>query len=154
MEDSAKGVARRFLDSLRRRDFAALEECLADDVWFRALLPRKLQEAHTREETVAMLRKWYGSASELEAIDTGHHSVEGREFVRWCFRLKPDWAPEASHVIEQAGFCRVKDGRIRRLDVVCTGFHPVEDAKRRSCEHQEPGRLSTRARPKLLLVGP
>lgn len=129
MTADPKKIALGFLDALRRRDFDALRDHLSEDVWFRALLTRGLHESKTREEAVRMLSEWYGNASAFETIETAHHSVEGREFIRYQFRLKPDWAPEQDHIIEQAGFCRVKDGRIRRLDLVCTGFHAVKEAR-------------------------
>jgi hypothetical protein len=37
-------------------------------------------------------------------------------------------------VIEQTGFCRVKDGRISRIDLVCTGFHPLTESDMRVAE--------------------
>jgi flavin-dependent dehydrogenase len=37
---------------------------------------------------------------------------------------RPTWAPDVWHVIEQSGYARIADGRVRRLDLVCTGFVP------------------------------
>lgn len=56
-----------------------------------------------------------------------HHTMAGREFVRYRFMLRPGWAPERWHVIEQAGYCRVHDGVITRMDLACTGYFPIED---------------------------
>jgi hypothetical protein len=49
--------------------------------------------------------------------------------VRRC-RLTPGgrgWVLWLWHVIEQTGYVRVQHGRIRRLDLVCTGFVPEPD---------------------------
>ena len=119
-------VARIFLDTLAGRDFVALRDLFADDVWFRILLPRHTVEEHTADGTVAALYRWYGTANELEVHDLDHHTMAGREFVSYRFRLRPEWAPEHWHLIEQSGYVRIRDGRITRLDLVCTGFHPVD----------------------------
>lgn len=116
-------TVRRFLDALARRDFDELEALLAPDVWFRALLPRSIHETRSAGEAIAALRDWYGGASEFEPLTADRYRMANREHLRYRFRLLPAWAPEEWHEIEQAGFCRVRDGRISRLDVVCSGFH-------------------------------
>lgn len=122
----ADATARAFLDALADRDFAALRGLLADDVWFRILLPGTTVEAHIATETVAAYHEWYGTAAAFEVLYLDHHTMAGREFVAYRFGLRPSWAPEQWHVIEQSGYVRVRDGRISRLDLVCTGFHPVD----------------------------
>lgn len=123
----AATTAVRFLQALGRRDFAELESLLAPDVWMRALLPRKLREGGTAEEAVEAFRSWYGGAPELQVLELEHDTMANRELLRYRFRLRPDWAPDQWHEIEQVGYCRVTDGRISRIDLSCTGFHPTED---------------------------
>lgn len=91
------------------------------------MLPRRVHESKTGDEALAVLRRWYGSAPDLSVVTLEHHTMVGREYVGYRFRLRPDWAPEQWHLVEQVGFCRVKDGRIHRLDLVCTGFFPVAE---------------------------
>ena len=123
----AAATAIEFLEALGRRDFAEVASRLAPNVWLRVLLPRKVVETYDAEDAVAELQGWFGMASDFQVLETDHHTVEGREFIRYRFLLRPDWALGQKHVIEQTGFCRVKDGRISRLDLVCTGFFPVTD---------------------------
>lgn len=117
----------RFLEALTQRDFTALEELLAADVWLRALLPRHLDEHYGSGETATAFRSWYGAAQAFEAIAVDHDNVIGKERIRYRFMLRPDWAPETWHVIEQSAFLSIKDGLIRKIDLVCTGFLPVDD---------------------------
>jgi hypothetical protein len=124
----ADTTARAFLDALARRDFSALRWLLADDVWFRILLPRQMVETHTAAEAVAAFHQWYGIVAAFEVQHLDHHTMAGREFVAYRFRLRPAWAPDQWHLIEQSGYVRVRDGRISRLDLVCTGFHAVDPA--------------------------
>jgi hypothetical protein len=116
-----------FIQALARRDWTALEGLFAPDVWMRALLPKRLHEETTAGGTVAMFRKWFdGPASRL--LEAEHHTLAGREHLCYRFLVRRDGAETPWHLVEQSGFCKVKDGRISRLDLVCTGFHPVAAA--------------------------
>lgn len=116
----------RFLDALAQLDFAALGELLAADVWLRALLPRHLDEHYGSAETAGAFRGWYAAAEAFDALALDHDTVAGKERIRYRFLLRPDWAPETWHVIEQMAFLSIKDGLIRKIDLVCTGFVAVD----------------------------
>lgn len=120
----------RFLDALTQRDFDGLEELLAADVWLRALLPRHLDEHYGPGETAGAFRAWYGTAEAIEAITQDIDKVVGKERIRYRFVLRPEWAPDTWHVIEQMAFLSIKDGLIRKIDLVCTGFIAVDDPSR------------------------
>ena len=120
---SGAEVARRFLEAIEALDFEALEACLAPDVWFRGLLPKRVQESNTSAELVAAFRGWFDRPG-ARVESTAHHTMEGREHVRYRCRLLPRFAPDQFHVLEQTGYCRVRDGKISRLDIICTGHHP------------------------------
>lgn len=122
-----KTVPLAFLARLRDGDFEAIEELLAPDVWLRSLLVRKVHESNTAAEAVAALRSWVGSPHGAEVIETDHHPMAGREFIRYRVLVRPTWAPDRVHVLEQVGYCRVKEGLITRLDLVCTGYHAVDE---------------------------
>lgn len=120
-------VARAFLDDVTSGRLEHLPARLADDVWTRVLLPRRLVEHHDAAGLLADLHEWFATPREIHLESAHHHSMAGREFVRYRFLLRPDWAPDTWHRIEQSGYLRVADGRIRRVDLVCTGFHPVDE---------------------------
>jgi hypothetical protein len=115
---------RRFLGALVGRDYAALDGLLADDVWLRALLPRHLEEHYGSGETAAAFRSWFERAGDLRTVARGHSVVAGKERITYRFLLRPYWEPEIDHLIEQVAFLSIKDGRIRKIDLVCTGFIP------------------------------
>jgi hypothetical protein len=119
------GTLDRFLAALGRYDFDELEACLAPNVWFRALLPKSLHESNTSRSAADAYRSWYGSAKRFKVLTLEQTPMAGRESLRYRFLVLPPWAPDEWHVIEQTGFCRIKNDRISRLDVVCTGFHPA-----------------------------
>lgn len=123
----AEDVSARFLDLLARGDFAAVGELLTPNVWVRALLVREVHESNTAAAAVEALRDWVGSPHGARILDAEHRPMAGRERLRYRFLVRPKWAPETWHVLEQTGYCRVKDGRISRLDLVCTGYYPADD---------------------------
>ena len=129
-------VTRRFLSALARRDFSAVEATFFPGVWMRAMLVRETRETHDHVGALAALREWFAHAEDLEVCELEQATVEGRQRVRWQFVLRPDWAPGTLHRIEQVGYVTVRLGRITRLDVVCTGFHPVPDRPPRAEEPQ------------------
>lgn len=117
-------IARDFVQALVDRDYVSLADLFAPDVWFRALLPRRLVEANDAPTAVETLRDWFGNTTAFEVVDSDHHEVGSRHQLRYRFRLRPDWAPDQWHDIEQMASIRVRDGWVSRVDIVCTGFHP------------------------------
>lgn len=124
-EPSAAEVAKTFLERLACSDFEGLADLVAPDVWLRALLPKRVREGHSAEELLEAYREWFAVAAELRLEEVEHHSMEGREHVRYRYLIRPDWQPDTWHRVEQSGYCRVRDGRISRLDLVCTGYHAL-----------------------------
>jgi hypothetical protein len=124
---AAPDVAIAFLDAVATRDLDRLESLLHPDVWFRILLPRGAVDLHDVRAVVERFHEWYLTPSVVRLLDAEHHTMAGREHLRYRFALRPTWAPDTWHLIEQTGYARVAEGRIRRLDLVCTGFHPVAD---------------------------
>lgn len=120
-------VAQAFLRAVVTCDDRRLRELLDDAVWLRAMLVREVVERHDADEAVAMFAGWFGTALEVRVLRSTTTSVATREAVTYRLRLRPHWAPDVWHVIEQTGYLRVQDGRIRRLDLVCTGFVPEPD---------------------------
>ncbi|MBQ91570.1 MAG: hypothetical protein CL441_09235 [Acidimicrobiaceae bacterium] len=124
--DTETAVVDRFMKGLADADYEALALTLAPDVWFRGLLPKRTEESRTAVDLLDTLRGWFDRpGATLEASD--QHQLGTRVHVRYRFRMKPRFAPDQWHEVEQTGYCRVKDGRITRLDIVCTGFHPAHD---------------------------
>lgn len=120
-------VARAFLRAVAGRDSAAAARLLAPNVWLRALLPRATVEVHTDHDAREVIDGWLGPADRCRVLDVAHHAVEGREHVRYRLAVRPDWAPDQWHVIEQCGYLRVAEGLVTRIDLVCTGYWPVDE---------------------------
>jgi hypothetical protein len=124
-----EATATRFLAALVAHDLDTAQDLLAPDVWLRALLTREVAEARDAEAATLLIRTWFDAPEGREVRDTAWtvvaaEGVPGRARIRYRFRLRPTWAPDTWHVIEQTGYLRVgPDGRITRLDLACTGYH-------------------------------
>jgi hypothetical protein len=121
----AAPVGRRLIDAVVGWDEPTVRALLADMVWFRALLVRDVIEVHDATAAMEVLYGWYGSAYETELLQAATEVVTTRERLTYRVRLRPSWEPGVWHLIEQTGYLRVLDGRISRLDLTCTGFHPL-----------------------------
>jgi hypothetical protein len=124
-----QATAARFLEALAERDLDAILDLLAPDVWLRALLTREVAEARDARSATRLLGTWVDAPGGREVSEAAwtalaDDGVPGRARIRYRFRLRPTWAPDTWHVIEQTGYLRVgPDGRITRLDLACTGYH-------------------------------
>jgi len=121
-------AAAALLAGLRDQDFAAVEELLAPDVWLRGLLVRTVHESRTAAGAVEALRSWVGSPIGAVMLESEHRPLGNRELLRYRFLVRPHWAPDRWHAVEQTGYCRAADGRITRIDLACTGYFPAEEA--------------------------
>jgi hypothetical protein len=124
---TSAAIARALLLAIVTWDEPRLRSLLADDVWLRAMLVTEVVEEHDPDAVVERFRGWYGTAAGLEVVRATHDTIATREAIAYRVRLRPSWAPEQWHLIEQSGYVRVRAGRVSRLDLVCTGFHPLPE---------------------------
>lgn len=111
-----------FLEALTSRDFEGVEASLAPDVRFRGLLPGGLRELQGAAAVTGQLRTWFEKPDVFEVERSDSEDVAGRLQIAYRFRLHDE---NGWRVIEQQAFCDVDDGRIWRLDLVCSGFRPI-----------------------------
>lgn len=117
-----RDVGEAFLQALANRDFEALQACLRQDVSFRALVPPGIRQASDASGTVNRLRLWFGEADSFEMLRAEIGQVAHRLSITYRIRLHD---ADGWQVIEQRLYCDVgDDGRIRTLDLLCSGFLP------------------------------
>ena len=117
------------LEALAARDFAKMANCFEPAATMRALLPPGPTEFHGAQQIVDNLRSWFGDAAEFEVLDGTVGEVGGRLHVAWRLRLRPTpWGDNTWHVIEQQAYLRA-DERIDAIDLLCSGFQPVDDPR-------------------------
>lgn len=103
------------------QDASAIEACFADDAQFRALVPSGLRERDGAVETASLISAWFADSTELDLIDTRTDEVGDRLHISYRYQGVEEGEP---YLVEQQLYCTVRDGRIERADLLCSGFRP------------------------------
>jgi hypothetical protein len=118
-------LARRFVGALAARDFAGVARCFASDVRMRGLIPSGLREREGASDAAALFEEWFGACDPIETLDVQAETVADRLRIAYRFRLVEDGA---WYEVQQQAFCTLEAGRIAAMDVMCSGFRPIEAA--------------------------
>jgi hypothetical protein len=122
------GAGVRYVDALATKDTAALLEVFAADVWFRGMTPGRFWEARSPEVVVQdVLYKWFEPADVIEGVDQVEvGAIVDRERVDYRFRVRNS---DGVFAVEQRAYIEVDgDGRICRMNVMCSGYRALADA--------------------------
>jgi hypothetical protein len=114
-------VAGAFLEGLAAQDFNRLDDALSADAVLRALLPRGFKEWAGADVIAGQFARWFGDTEDFELVEATVGDVAGRLHLHW--RLRNGW-----FTVEQQAYAdAAADGRIVRLDLLCTGYRPEAD---------------------------
>ncbi|MBI5283641.1 MAG: nuclear transport factor 2 family protein [Chloroflexi bacterium] len=121
--DARHRVCEAYLAFLGRRDYDGMASCLADDVLFRAMTPGSFCDASGPAETVAVLQDWWDDVDVFDMQRSGVDSVGDRMRISYTLRIHDEegWA-----VVEQQSYCDVSDRAIHAIDLLCSGFRPID----------------------------
>jgi hypothetical protein len=120
--------ASTFLDSLAAQDFAHLGGMLAVDARLRALLPSGPREWVGAEVIADRFARWFGETESFDPVHTTVGEVGGRLHLCWRLRLRADRLGAGWFTVEQQAYADTgEDGRIARLDLLCTGYRREVD---------------------------
>ncbi|MBV9094977.1 MAG: hypothetical protein JO132_14075 [Streptosporangiaceae bacterium] len=114
-----------FLDSLATQDFARLGGALAADARLRALLPSGLREWTGAGHIADRFARWFGETQEFQLVEAAVGEVGGRLHLHWRLRLRAERLGPGWFTVEQHAYAdTADDGRIARVDLLCTGYRP------------------------------
>jgi ketosteroid isomerase-like protein len=111
----------RFVEAVATQDGAALAECFVPDAEFRALIPPGLRERTGAVEAASLISQWFGDATDLRLLDSRSDEVGDRLHVSYRFTGVEEGT---AFVVEQHLYCTVREGKIARADLLCSGFRP------------------------------
>jgi hypothetical protein len=118
-------LAGSFLDCLGAQDFGGIESALTTDVRLRALLPGGLRQWTGAETIAGAFATWFGDTEDFELLEVTVGEVGGRLHLQWRLRLRAERLGTGWFTVEQQAYAdAAADGRIGRLDVLCTGYRP------------------------------
>lgn len=112
-------LGKAFIEALGRRDFSRLESIFDPQVRFRALVPPGFRTAEDAAAAVEHPRRWFADADRFELLASTVDHVGPRVRVSYRIRLREGgiW-----YTVEQQAYIDVKDGLIRSVDLLCSGF--------------------------------
>jgi hypothetical protein len=114
-----------FLEGLAAQDFARLGGALAAEARLRALLPSGLREWTGAQAIADRFARWFGQTEEFQLVDVAVGEVGGRLHLHWQLRLRAERLGTGWFTVEQQVYADTgQDGRIARLDLLCTGYLP------------------------------
>jgi hypothetical protein len=118
-------LADLFLRGLAAQDFTQLGDALAPSAHFRALVPPGLKEWEGASQIADVFAHWFGDTEDFELLDATAGEVGDRLHLCWRLRLRATRLGPGWFTVEQQAYADADDeGRISRLDLLCTGYRP------------------------------
>jgi hypothetical protein len=117
-------VATGLAADVARRDPQRLAETLTETVRLRALLPGGPIEALGRDNVASLLCGLMGDFDTVDVVESAGETVADRLLVHYRLRLG---RAAIRWVCTQTAVCRLVDGRLAVIDLLCSGFREVED---------------------------
>jgi limonene-1,2-epoxide hydrolase len=125
-DDACWELAGRFLDTLLRRDFDALQSCLSATVRCQVLEPSGAWSVTGAVDTAAAIRAWFGAAELFEVHDAAIGQVGSRVYLRWRIAQGAARA-SATEIVEQHAFVTIEN-RIAAMDLLSSGLEQPDIA--------------------------
>jgi ketosteroid isomerase-like protein len=111
----------KLVQAVAAQDPSAVTACFADDVEFRALIPRGLRQRRGAPETALLISGWFADSTDLDLVDSRVDEVGDRLHIAYRFEGAEEGEP---YLVEQHLYATVRNGRIHRADLLCSGFRP------------------------------
>lgn len=121
-ERSLQKLGEDWVQAITEGNLDRLEKFCHPNVTSRLLLPRRIVNLDNASGLVAEYRDWFGSCTNFKLEASRVSQVGERLGIFYRFRLQDqgDW-----YDIEQQLYCTMKDGRVEKLSLLCSGFQLV-----------------------------
>ena len=115
-----------WIQALTRGALNTLGTFCQPDVHSRLLSPNRFVTFDSADDLVVKFTQWFGECSNFTVEHSRIELVGDRMgiFYRFLLREQGQW-----FVVEQQLYCTLHDGRIAQLDLLCSGFQPVEQGE-------------------------
>ena len=104
------------------RDSARLADAVTDTVRLRALLPGGPIEEHGRDAVVARIGGWFAGMDTVDLAESAGEAIADRLLIHYRLDLAQRgtrWA------CTQTSICKIDDGRLATIDLLCSGFREI-----------------------------
>ena len=104
------------------RDRARLAAMVTDTVRLRALLPGGAIEEHGRDAVVARVGGWFAGLDTVAVVESAGEAVADRLLIHYRLDLAQ---ASARWACTQTSICKIIDGRLATIDLLCSGFREI-----------------------------
>ena len=111
------------------RDSVRLAAAVTDTVRLRALLPGGPIEEHGRDAVVARFGGWFAGMDSVDLVESAGEAIADRLLIHYRLDLAQRgtrWA------CTQTSICKINDGRLATIDLLCSGFRESKAAEMRN----------------------
>jgi hypothetical protein len=136
-------VAAAVAAAVARRDPERLAAMLTETARLRALLPGSATVAHGRSDVAAGFLGWFADFDTADVLESAGEAVADRLLIHYRLglsRAKTRW------VCTQTAVCKVVEGRLAVIDLLCSGFREVSSDDHVTALSRPPSRPPSRAR--------
>jgi hypothetical protein len=118
----SRDLGETFLKALAAQDFDTLQTLFTPQVRFRAMVPSGIREGKSASEAAGWLKRWFGSADEIQVLESDTDQVFDRLYL--TYRLHLHDRENGWRYIEQHAYCEANSSAINDMWLVCSGFRP------------------------------
>ena len=108
--------------AVAERDSGQLGAAVTDTVRLRALLPGGPIEEHGRDAVAARFAGWFAAMDTIEVVASAGEALPGRLLIHYRLDLArrgTRWA------CTQTSICKIDDGQLATIDLLCSGFREI-----------------------------
>ena len=106
------------------RDSARLAAAVTGTVRLRALLPGGPIEEHGRDAVVARFGRWFAGMDTVDLVESAGEAVADRLLIHYRLDLAQ---PGTRWACTQTLVCKIDDGRLATIDLLCSGFREIQE---------------------------
>ena len=106
------------------RDPRRLAAALTETARLRALLPGGPIQAHGREDVAACFHGWFADFDTVQLVESAGEAVADRLLIHYRLHVTRG---ATRWVCTQTAVCKLVDGRLAVIDLLCSGFREVSD---------------------------
>jgi hypothetical protein len=123
---AAIDLGHRFVAAIVAHDWDAVAACFAPGAEFRAVVPnakRPFREMTGGDAAAEQIRKWFGDADVTQLVEGGVEPIADRIRIQYLIH---EHEPDGWYDVEQVAFVTPGAEGFETMNLVCSGFRPVE----------------------------
>jgi hypothetical protein len=120
---NSENIGNNILQHIKERTFDDFQELLHPHVTSRLLIPSGLITTYDSATLIQKLKQWFEDTDHFELIYSKISNVGNRISVKYRFKVhdQDGWTE-----VEQQTFCEIANNKIKRFDLLCSGFQPLD----------------------------